>query len=94
MAGIDLSYSFSGKIGSLMVEGGDVSYYDISTNLVCVPTRLTHVVAGLVFNDNSDMQATKGHANSRCMEAYDGILCFSISDNTITETVTYIAFGW
>ncbi len=96
MAGFDLDYQRAGTIpGGLRFECGDVSYSEITaTNKsLQLPTTLTHIVAGILFQDSSNHEI--GRAGPRVGEISYGQLCFSISDPTATGYyVTYMAVGW
>ena len=96
MAGFDLDYQHGGTIpGGLRFECGDPSYSEISATAkyLHVPTQLTHIVMGMLFQDSSNHEI--GRASPRIGEISAGQLCFSISDPTATGYyVSYMAVGW
>jgi hypothetical protein len=96
MAGFDLQYQLQSVIasGGMKVEGGDPSYFEVSSTYVSVPTRLEHVVAGFLLVDGSNGSTAAGRASQRIGEPSGGVLDFSLFDATSTDTVTYIAIGW
>jgi len=94
MAGFDSVYQATGFARQLKVEGGDPSYWEVSSTYVSVPTQLTHVVAGFLMVDGSNASTAMGRASSRIGEPSSGVLDFSLFDATSTDTVTYIAIGW
>lgn len=96
MAGFDLQYQGNAVVpsGGLKVEGGDPSYFEVSSTYVSVPTRLEHVIAGFLSVDGSNGSTAFGRASQRIGEPSNGVLDFSLFDATTTDTVTYIAIGW
>ena len=96
MAGWNPEHQYCGNIGTLKIECGDPSYSEVSTRKISVPTTLTHIVAGFLFPDASTSDTMIGRATPRIGEPSGGLLCFSLSDNSIGTAYypTYIAIGW